>query len=81
MWSAPASFLLQPVKKMSPSWVLPDEHTQSTVDSLVEAVRQRDALLTLYWISELKPSGRRALSVPGSSSQSHLVLAHTHSCA
>lgn len=43
------------------------EHIQTTVDSLVDAVRQRDALLALHWLSLLQPHGRRALSLPGPS--------------
>ena len=55
-----------------------DEELQATVDSLVEAVRQRDALLSFYWLEQLQPHGRRALSLPGASQEArelqHLVL-------
>lgn len=41
------------------------EEVQATVDALVDAVRQRDALMTFYYLEQLAGSGRRALSYPG----------------
>lgn len=41
------------------------EARQAIVDSLVAAVRDRDALLSCYWLELLRPSGQRALSLPG----------------
>ena len=36
-----------------------DGELQAMVDSL-EAVRQRDALMSFFWLEQLQPRGRRA---------------------